>query len=105
MGFFATLLILLFLLYFLGPLLRRFVMPLFQRWMMGKMEDNMRRMAGMPTRKEEKKARKKNSGGRRNVSREWEEAVKRSKKENAVDYMRSYAEDVEFEEIKTKEKH
>lgn len=60
------------------------------------MEDSIRRMAGMPTRKEERKARKKE---RRN-DREWGETIRRRKTENPIDYMRSYAEDVEFEEIK-----
>lgn len=105
MGFFETFLIILILLFVLGPLFRRWLAPAIQRWMLGKMEDNMRRMAGMPTRKQERKARRKASGkGRATRSRatygEWESAVNR--KENPVDFMRSYAEDVEFEEIDEK---
>lgn len=99
-GFFETLLIILIVIFALGPLFRRYLAPLFQRWMMGKMEDRFRRMAGMPTRKEERKARKRGASARSGAAREWEEAVKRREKEKAVDFMRSYAEDVEFEEIK-----
>ena len=102
MGFFGTLFIIFLVLFLLGPLLRRWVAPLIQNWMMGRMEDHMRRMAGMPTRKEEKRARK----ASRSVEKEWEETIRhkqnptKDKSSNPVDYMRSYAEDIEFEEIK-----
>lgn len=104
--FFETLLIIIIVIFALGPLFRRWLGPLLSRWMMGKFEDRMRRMAGMPTRKEEKKARKKARSrrrgghpGRARVADEWEDAV-RSRRPNPADFMRSYAEDVEFEEIK-----
>lgn len=89
-----------------GPLIGRFLGPLLQKWAVGKMEDNIRRMAGMPTRKEEKKARKKarkegrkygnadgwgNTNGAQNV---------RPRREGPASVMRAFAEDVEFTEIK-----
>ena len=102
-SFFGILFLIILLLVLLGPYLSRWFGPIFQRWILGKMEDRMRRMAGMPTRKEERKARKK--GGQRRsrrrtdgVTDEWRQAVR--PKENPVDFMRIYAEDVEFEEIK-----
>ena len=107
-SFFETLLIILIIVFALGPIIRRWLAPMFQRWAMGQMEDRMRRMAGMPIRKEERReerrARKRGARGGtagQRVSREWEETVRGGGLKPA-DYMRSYAEDVEFEEIKTK---
>ena len=104
------------LLFILGPALRRWLAPLLQRWMMGKMEDRFRSMAGMPTRKEEKRMRKEEEKRRRQ-----RETGARGAAEAFKDKMRGYygsrstrtrhvrstigllqyvAEDVEFTEIR-----
>lgn len=106
---FGVILVIIFLLIVLGPVLRRFLGPMIQRWMLGKMEDNMRRMAGMPTRKEEKQARKRaakreksGAAGFRNAAYGSRSAGRHSSaRPNGVDMLRSYAEDVEFVEIKS----
>ena len=107
---FGVICVLLFLLLAFGPVLRRIFAPMLQRWMLGKMEDNMRRMAGMPTRKEERKARK--ESGRRwrrrsaGGAERFGEAARgaRSRRSGATEsvgtMMRYVAEDVEFTEIK-----
>lgn len=96
-GLLGALFIIFLLLFLLGPLLSRYVVPWLQRWALGKMEDRIRRMAGMPTRKQEKKARRRASGQRRQSG---ERHGERHGEPSAVDYMRSYAEDAEWEEIK-----
>ena len=53
MGFFIAILIILLL-----PLIFPYIGRWIKSYAMGKMEDNMRRMMGMPTRAEEKRARK-----------------------------------------------
>ena len=106
--FFTIVLVILFLLIVLRPLLHRWVAPLMQRWIMGKMEDRMRRMVGMPTRKEEKKAQKRRRKERRDGSASFHsasgggrEGSRRGRNSSGyVDYLRNYAEDVEFVEIK-----
>lgn len=87
--------VILFLILVLGPSLRRLFAPMLQRWMLGKMEDNMRRMAGMPTRKEEKKRRKQE--GRKAAARE---AQTKKNPHSTVGMLRHVAEDVEYTEIK-----
>lgn len=99
-----------FLIVVLGPLLRRWIAPLFQRWAMGKMEDQMRRMAGMPTRKEEKKARKQRERMQREGAERFRRAAagsrsgarygSRSTSHSTIGMLRYVAEDVEFTEVK-----
>lgn len=104
-AFFGILIVIFLLLMILGPALRRWVVPLVQNWMLGRMEDNMRRMAGMPTRKEEKKARKRReaSKGRGSRSRQRASAYEASSSQahrEAMNMLRVVAEDVEFTEIR-----
>ena len=102
--FFGILLVTVLVFAVFGPLIGRVLGPLLQKWAMGKMEDNIRRMAGMPTRKEEKKARKRagNQGGRTSgrARRVWSEPGAPRKQESVFTYIRAFAEDVEFTEIK-----
>lgn len=103
-NFFGILLVIIFLLIVAGPMLRRWFGPMLQRWMLGKFEDRMRRMAGMPTRKEEKRARKKDSRRRHGGAERFRQAAWGSRTrthESAVDMLRAYAEDVEFTEVKS----
>lgn len=111
---FGIICVILFLVLVLGPTLRRWLAPYLQRWMLGKMEDNMRRMAGMPTRKEEKKARKaaERRGAGRSASRAAESFRRAAagsraygrrnarRARSTVGMLRYIAEDVEFTEIK-----
>lgn len=84
--------------------LRPVLAPLFRRWAMGKMEDNFRRMAGMPTRKEERKARKRAEKearqGKASARAYSPGPGSRRRPASAVSYLRSFAEDVEYVEIK-----
>ena len=101
-----------FLLFIFGPILRRAFAPLLQRWAMGKMEDTFRRMAGMPTRKEEKKAAKRNrknkkdtTGKFRNTSRGGSDFYGANVNpdfayRSTSDRLQVIAEDVEYKEIK-----
>lgn len=101
--FLGTLFIIFVLLFVLGPVISRWLSPLLQRWMMGKMEDRVRRMAGMPTRKEERKARKKKGASRgRKAADPWESyrTGGQPRRRSSVEIMQSYAEDVEYVEIK-----
>lgn len=105
---FGIICVILFLLFALGPLLRRWVGPMIQRWMLGKMEDRMRRMAGMPTRSEEKKARKeaarrKKEGASRfrNAAAGYRTQDGWTRRESVGEMMNGVAEDVEFTEIKS----
>lgn len=108
MGFFIAILIILLL-----PL----VFPYIGRWIksyaMGKMEDNMRRMMGMPTRSEEKRARKEQARTERESKRDEDRGSSRrygfrnrGRNHNVgnpsedIRMMRLYAEDVEFVEIR-----
>lgn len=95
-------LIILFVLVLLWPFLSRTIAPLIQRWMFGKMEDHLRRMSGMPTRKEEKKARReaerqarRSDGGHGFGSRRSPRNVK-----STISMLKYVAEDVEFTEVK-----
>lgn len=106
--FFGVLIVIIFLLVALGPVLRRLFGPMIRQWMMGLMEDRMRRMAGMPTRKEERKARR-NAGRRRKSGAEAFRRAAGGRRsgdraayggQSAVDMMQNVAEDVEFTEIK-----
>ncbi len=90
--------------------------PWISRWLRGfmarRMEDVFRRMAGMPTRKEEQKrarqqaraAGKEDSGFHNPFSRKKEgvrsEEERRAGRAEAIRYMRLYAIDVEFIEIR-----
>lgn len=79
--------------------------PQISRWIRnytaGKAEDMLRRMAGMPTRGEEKKARReaermrKQEGGRQRSGREYG-----GNPEMSHEFMKKYAVDAEFTEIK-----
>lgn len=107
---FGIIVVIIFLLIALGPILRRWLAPLFQRWMLGKMEDNMRRMAGMPTRKEEKKARRQARNRQRQGAESFRNAAAGARGgaraggfrqgRGAISYLQVFAEDVEFTEIK-----
>lgn len=107
---FGIIIVIIFLLIALGPVLRRFVAPLLQNWMLGKMEDNMRLMAGMPTRKEEKKARRQADKRQKSGAASFRRAAsgRRSSRgersyrpdPDAIRYLQEFAEDVEFTEIK-----
>ena len=116
MGFFIAILIILLL-----PLILPAIGRLIKRYAMGKMEDRMRRMMGMPTRSEEKKARKAREREERDTdgwsgSRQTEQESPRqgsrysfrgrSRNHNVgnpaedIRMMRLYAEDVEYIEIR-----
>lgn len=102
---FGIICVILFLLLVLWPVLRRWIAPFVQRWMMGRMEDQFRRMAGMPTRKEEKKARRQREDAARRFRQAAEEArgkgrARRRAVRSTVYMLRSLAEDVEFVEIR-----
>lgn len=107
---FGILLVIIFLLIVLRPVLTRWFAPMIQRWALGKMEDRMRRMAGMPTRKEEKRAqkqaRKRQQGGAERFRRAAQGSRARRQGEhygnrpNGTDLLQVVAEDVEFVEIK-----
>ena len=103
--FFGIIIVVIFLMMVLGPALRRLLGPVFQKWVLGKMEDNMRRMAGMPTRKEEKKARKRAQKRAKSGAEEFRKAAAGSRGRNrtgsASSALQSCAEDVEYTEIKT----
>lgn len=90
-------------------LARRLLLPSAQRWMMGKMEDRFRRMAGMPTRKEERRQRRaerrqNSSSGRRaratDASRNRDAGPTPRRGQEPI-IPKDYAEDVEFVEIKS----
>lgn len=108
MGFFIAILIILLL-----PLIIPYIGRMVKNYAMGKMEDRMRRMMGMPTRAEERKARKAQGFERRNPSAEEEKGSgrrnpfrSRGRNHNVgnpaedIRMMKRYAEDVEFVEIK-----
>lgn len=101
--FFGVILVIIFLLIVMRPMLHRWFAPMFQRWALGKMEDNMRRMAGMPTRKEERKARKharqREKAGAENFRRAA--GGRRRTGPGQPPSLQEYAEDVEFTEVKT----
>lgn len=106
----GILIVLVFLFWALGPLMRRWVGPWIQRWAMHRQEDMIRRMMGMPTRKEEKKARKQAGKNRkeRGASRFRQAAAgsrrgysaSRRSSFSTVHLLQFVAEDVEFTEIK-----
>lgn len=104
---FGIILILIFLIIVMRPLLEKLLVRTIHRWVMGKMEDNMRRMAGMPTRKEEKmaqkRARRREKGGATRFRRAAEgsrNASRRRRPRSTVALLKGFAEDVEFIEIK-----
>lgn len=80
--------------------------PWIVRWIRGYMarraEDMIRRMAGMPSRKEEERMKRARESGEdygRNARGAYSRA-RRGPKEDGVECMREYAEDVEFTEIR-----
>lgn len=108
MGFFIAILIILLL-----PLVIPYIGRMVKNYAMGKMEDRMRRMMGMPTRAEERKARKaqgferhdfsaeeRKSNGRRNPFRSRGRNHNVGNPAEDIRMMKRYAEDVEFVEIK-----
>lgn len=111
MGFFIAIIIILLL-----PFIIRFVGRAIKSYAMGKMEDNMRRMMGMPSRAEEKKARKaaerrdgwdgSKSGEQPRESTHRYGFRSRGRNHNVgnpaedLRMMRLYAEDVEYVEIR-----
>lgn len=110
MGFFIAIIIILLL-----PLIIPYIGRMVKNYAMGKMEDKMRRMMGMPTRAEEKKARK--AAERREG---WDAPKQETPRDSGHRYgfrsrgrnhnvgnpaedlrmMRLYAEDVEYVEIR-----
>ncbi|MCH5214256.1 MAG: hypothetical protein J1E97_03615 [Muribaculaceae bacterium] len=99
---FGILIVVIFFLVVIWPLVRRTLGPAFQRWMLGRMEDGMRRMAGMPTRKQERKAAKKRArakGGERERVRTGAKSPEAYP--SAASFLRTYAEDVEYIEVKS----
>lgn len=108
MGTFFGILIIIFLVLLLFG---RYLGPLVQKWMMGKMEDRFRRMAGMPTRKEERKMRREamknaakgnphaQSGSRRKSGGGMN--TNETRHPHSPIIPKEYAEDVEFVEIKS----
>lgn len=104
---FGIILVILFLVIMLGPILRRLFVPMIHRWIMGKMEDKVRRMAGMPTRKEErmarKQARRRENGGAARFRKAAEKSRARNRQRqphSTIGLLNSLAEDVEFTEIR-----
>ena len=77
--------------------------PWISRWLRGflarRSEDAIRRMMGMPSRKEEEKMRRKRDEGYRQ-SQSYREEDNLSRGEKIVRDMQEYAEDVDFIEIK-----
>lgn len=108
-NFFGILIVAVFLFIALRPMLQRWLAPWLSRWVAGKMEDRFRRMAGMPTRKEERKARKSARKREKEGARRFRDAAAGRRRNaggfrsasNGVDMLRSYAEDVEYTEIKS----
>ena len=102
--FFGILLIIFLVIVLFRPWLNRWLGPALQRWAMHRMEDQMRRMAGMPSRKEEKKrrkaARKENgASGRRTAAGGTRMNTTSGRHEPIIPP--DYPEDVEFVEIKS----
>lgn len=105
---FGVVLVIIFLLVVIAPILSRLFAPMVQRWVLGQMEDRVRKMAGMPSRKEEKKARKREKarekGGAERFRRAASAARGKGRRErrprSTVGLLRFFAEDVEFTEIK-----
>lgn len=100
--FFGVLLLIFMILLLAGPLLRRWLGPLLQGWMMHRVEDQFRRAAGMPSRKEEKKQRKaRRKRGENSSTREYGRKPHTARqRQHAPIIPKEYAEDVEFVEIK-----
>lgn len=101
---FGIILVIIFLLIVMRPWLQRWLGPWLQRWMMGKVEDRMRRMAGMPTRKEERRARRQARRREERGAERFRQAAagRRSQKDSpgAREVLQDYAEDVEYVEVK-----
>lgn len=84
-----------------------FIKPWFQRFMARRMEDAVRKMAGMPTRKQEEKMRRQQQKQAQETTRESSffgrrRRPSRPRRSNGeeVAAMRAYAVDVEYTEIK-----
>lgn len=87
------------LLFWMWPYIMRLLAPYFQNWIVGKMEDRMRRMMGMPTRKEERKAaRKKEKEEKKERGKGKSQPSGQSRRGKIIPP--EYAEDVEFVEYK-----
>lgn len=97
---FGVILIIVLVLMLAGPLLRRWVVPALHRWVMGKMEDRFRTMAGMPTRKEERKARRKEERETRSGRSPQGARATAQHTRRHVD-LQTVAEDVEYVEVKS----
>ena len=97
--FFGVLVVVFLIIIFFGHWLR----PLLSRWIMGRMEDRFRRMAGMPTRKEEKKMRKEAAKKERKgtASAAGRRSASNAGCRNEPIIPKDYPEDVEFVEIKS----
>ena len=105
--FFGVILVLVFLFIVMRPMLQRWFGPALQRWIMGKWEDRMRRMAGMPTRKEERQAQKRARRRQKSGAENFRRAASGSRRSHqspgrAVgSTLQQFAEDVEFTEVKS----
>lgn len=104
MGFFLIFLLLICLMWpWIGPRLSRW----FRGFMTRRAEDAVRRMMGMPSRKEEERARRRASGAAGRKERDRQSSAGRGTgrrhprpTEDAAEMLKSVAEDVEFTEIK-----
>lgn len=82
-------------------LLWPYIMRLLRRYMAGRAEDMMRRMAGMPTRKEERRRARRNRAAASGGNGPRQESRRHSApSQDAASIMKDVAEDVEFTEIR-----
>ena len=98
--FMLVFLIIIFVLFLIWPWIKQPVSNWFSRFMANRTEDMMRRMMGMPSRKEERKRQKqaaKNNKGRRGAYRRQQHTDNRKR---TASLMREVAVDVEYTEVK-----
>lgn len=97
MGYFLLILILIFILW---PLMREPASRWFSGFMARRTEDMMRRMMGMPSRKEEKRQNKKRKERTSASQKKTGRNSGKASKPHPAEMMKSVAEDVVFTEIK-----
>lgn len=96
MGIFLIILILLFVMW---PVIVRWLRPIIMRYMARKMEDQIRRAAGMPPRDDRRSSRKKQQERQQHSTRRRSSSsYYRGQRQHIIPP--EYAEDVEFTEIK-----
>lgn len=76
------------------------IMRLISRWLSGKYEDGIRRMMGMPTRKEERRQRKRAAKENRGSARSSSASRNQESRPHPAKMMKNVAVDVEYTEIK-----